>query len=209
MIMLGFMETEKEFIKNWEKYRGAAGCLRYLAYWFLFGIIVIPLMLTAINPDIWSTVRMDQLAEEAATFFGLGFWLCILPSLLIGLGTWDKKNRKYKYLLRGNMRYMPFKERPWKRGEKWQLYGIGSLMTAFSVFIIFASVTLMMSGTGRAVYMFRSSSAFFCFLFIYWIIHSLYFRRHDGPLYIHLWAKVIMAVLWLGTVGALIRYSCF
>lgn len=25
--MLGFMETEKEFIKNWEKYRGAAGCL--------------------------------------------------------------------------------------------------------------------------------------------------------------------------------------
>lgn len=57
MIMLGFMETEKEFIKNWEKYRGAAGCLRYLAYWFLFGIIVIPLMLTAINPDIWSTVR--------------------------------------------------------------------------------------------------------------------------------------------------------
>lgn len=69
MIMLGFMETEKEFIKNWEKYRGAAGCLRYLAYWFLFGIIVIPLMLTAINPDIWSTVRMDQLAEEAATFF--------------------------------------------------------------------------------------------------------------------------------------------
>lgn len=43
MIMLGFMETEKEFIKNWEKYRGAAGCLRYLAYWFLFGIIVIPL----------------------------------------------------------------------------------------------------------------------------------------------------------------------
>lgn len=37
MIMLGFMETEKEFIKNWEKYRGAAGCLRYLAYWFLFG----------------------------------------------------------------------------------------------------------------------------------------------------------------------------
>lgn len=51
MIMLGFMETEKEFIKNWEKYRGAAGCLRYLAYWFLFGIIVIPLMLTAINPD--------------------------------------------------------------------------------------------------------------------------------------------------------------
>lgn len=69
-------------------------------------------------------------------FFGLGFWLCILPSLLIGLGTWDKKNRKYKYLLRGNMRYMPFKERPWKRGEKWQLYGIGSLMTAFSVFII-------------------------------------------------------------------------
>lgn len=35
MIMLGFMETEKEFIKNWEKYRGAAGCLRYLAYWFL------------------------------------------------------------------------------------------------------------------------------------------------------------------------------
>ena len=47
MIMLGFMETEKEFIKNWEKYRGAAGCLRYLAYWFLFGIIVIPLMLMA------------------------------------------------------------------------------------------------------------------------------------------------------------------
>lgn len=32
MIMLGFMETEKEFIKNWEKYRGVAGCLRYLAY---------------------------------------------------------------------------------------------------------------------------------------------------------------------------------
>lgn len=92
--MLGFMETEKEFIKNWEKYRGAAGWLRYLAYWFLLGIIVIPLMLTAINLDIWSTVRMDQLAEEAATFFGLGFWLCILPSLLIGLGTWDKKNRK-------------------------------------------------------------------------------------------------------------------
>lgn len=70
MIMLGFMETEKEFIKNWEKYRGAAGCLRYLAYWFLFGIIVIPLMLTAINPDIWSTVRMDQLAEEAAAISG-------------------------------------------------------------------------------------------------------------------------------------------
>ena len=50
---------------------------------------------------------------------------------------------------------------------------------------------------------------YFCFLFIYWIIHLLYFRRHDGPLYIHLWAKVIMAVLWLGTVGALIRYSYF
>lgn len=69
MIMLGFMETEKEFIKNWEKYRGAAGCLRYLACWFLLGIIVIPLMLTVINPDIWSTVRMDQLAEEAVVFF--------------------------------------------------------------------------------------------------------------------------------------------
>lgn len=122
---------------------------------------------------------------------------------------WDEKNRKYKYLLGGNMRYMPFKERPWKKGEKRQLYGIGSLMAAFSAFIIFASVTLMMSGTGRAVYMFRSSSAFFCFLFIYWIIHLLYFRRHDGPLYIHLWAKVIMAVLWLGTVGAVIQYSCF
>ena len=99
MIMLGFMETEKEFIKNWEKYRGVAGCLRYLAYWFFFGIIVIPLMLTVINPDIWSTVRMDQLAEEAAVFFGFGFGLCVLPSLLIGLGTWDEKNRKYKYLL--------------------------------------------------------------------------------------------------------------
>ena len=78
MIMLGFMETEKEFIKNWEKYRGAAGCLRYLACWFLLGIIVIPLMLTVINPDIWSTVRMDQLAEEAVVFFGFGFWFCIL-----------------------------------------------------------------------------------------------------------------------------------
>lgn len=91
MIMLGFMETEKEFIKNWEKYRGAAGCLRYLACWFLLGIIVIPLMLTVINPDIWSTVRMDQLAEEAVVFFGFGFWFCILPSLLIGLGMWDEK----------------------------------------------------------------------------------------------------------------------
>lgn len=59
MIMLGFMETEKEFIKNWEKYRGAAGCLRYLACWFLLGIIVIPLMLTAINPDIWSVYGAD------------------------------------------------------------------------------------------------------------------------------------------------------
>lgn len=106
---------------------------------------------------------MDQLAEEAVVFFGFGFWFCILPSLLIGLGMWDEKNRKYKYLLGGNMRYMPFKERPWKKGEKWQLYGIGSLMAAFSAFIIFASVTLMMSGTGRAVYMFRSSSAFFVF----------------------------------------------
>lgn len=77
MIMLGFMETEKEFIKNWEKYRGVAGCLRYLAYWFFFGIIVIPLMLTVINPDIWSTVRMDQLAEEAAVFFRVRLWaLC-------------------------------------------------------------------------------------------------------------------------------------
>ena len=108
MIMLGFMETEKEFIKNWEKYRGAAGCLRYLACWFLLGIIVIPLMLTVINPDIWSTVRMDQLAEEAVVLFGFGFWFCILPSLLIGLGMWNEKNRKYKYLLGGYMRDMPF-----------------------------------------------------------------------------------------------------
>lgn len=73
MIMLGFMETEKEFIKNWEKYRGAAGCLRYLAYWFLFGIIVIPLMLTAINPDIWSTVRMDQAGGRSCHFFRARF----------------------------------------------------------------------------------------------------------------------------------------
>ena len=101
MIMLGFMETEKEFIKNWEKYRGAAGCLRYLAYWFLLGIIVIPLMLTAINPDIWSTVRMDQLAEEAVTFFGLGFGLCVLPSLLIGLGRWDKKTESINIFSEG------------------------------------------------------------------------------------------------------------
>ena len=125
MIMLGFMETEKEFIKNWEKYRGAAGCLRYLAYWFLFGIIVIPLMLTAINPDIWSTVRMDQLAEEAATFFGLGFWLCILPSLLIGLGTWDKKNRKYKYLLRGICGTCLSKKDPGKEEKSGSYMGSG------------------------------------------------------------------------------------
>lgn len=125
MIMLGFMETEKEFIKNWEKYRGAAGCLRYLAYWFLFGIIVIPLMLMAINPDIWSTVRMDQLAEEAATFFGLGFWLCILPSLLIGLGTWDKKNRKYKYLLRGICGTCLSKKDPGKEEKSGSYMGSG------------------------------------------------------------------------------------
>ena len=75
MIMLGFMETEKEFIKNWEKYRGAAGCLRYLAYWFLFGIIVIPLMLTAINPDIWSTVRMEKLPLFSGSVFGFVFFL--------------------------------------------------------------------------------------------------------------------------------------
>ena len=81
MIMLGFMETEKEFIKNWEKYRGVAGCLRYLAYWFFFGIIVIPLMLTVINPDIWSTVRMDQ--RKKLPFFSgsaLGF-VFFLPCL--------------------------------------------------------------------------------------------------------------------------------
>lgn len=125
MIMLGFMETEKEFIKNWEKYRGAAGCLRYLACWFLLGIIVIPLMLTVINPDIWSTVRMDQLAEEAVVLFGFGFWFCILPSLLIGLGMWNEKNRKYKYLLGGNMRYMPFKERPWKKERSGSYMGSG------------------------------------------------------------------------------------
>ena len=68
MIMLGFMETEKEFIKNWEKYRGVAGCLRYLAYWFFLGIIVIPLMLTAINPEIWSTVRMARLLALYSSF---------------------------------------------------------------------------------------------------------------------------------------------
>lgn len=206
-IMAETVETEKEFIKSWGKYTGFVGCLRYLTRWLLWGIIAIPLMLTALNPDIWSTVRIDRLAEEAATFFGLGFWLCILPSLLIGLGMWDKKNRKYKYLLGGDMRYMPFKERPWKRGEKWQIYGIGSLMAGFSAFIIFVSVTLMMGGNRSAVYMFRFSSAFFCFLLIYWIIHILYFRRHDGPLYIHPWAKIIMAVLWLGTAGAFIRYA--
>ena len=107
------------------------------------------------------------------------------------------------------MRYMPFKERPWKRGEKWQLYGIGSLMTAFSVFIIFASVTLMMSGTGRAVYMFRFSSAYFCFCLSIGSSICFISASMTAPLYIHLWAKVIMAVLWLGTVGALIRYSYF
>ena len=70
--MLGFMETEKEFIKNWEKYRARRlpAVSRLLVP---FGIIVIPLMLTVINPDIWSTVRMDQLAEEAVVFFGFGF----------------------------------------------------------------------------------------------------------------------------------------
>ncbi|MFR6111637.1 MAG: hypothetical protein ACLUIQ_10090 [Dialister invisus] len=69
MIMLGFMETEKEFIKIGRNTgRGRLPAVSRLLV--PFGIIVIPLMLTAINPDIWSTVRMDQLAEEAATFSG-------------------------------------------------------------------------------------------------------------------------------------------
>lgn len=133
--MLGFMETEKEFIKigrNTGARPAACGISPTGSFWDY-----------RYSPDAdgnqsgYMVYGADGSAGgRSCHFFGLGFWLCILPSLLIGLGTWDKKNRKYKYLLRGNMRYMPFKERPWKRGEKWQLYGIGSLMTAFSVFII-------------------------------------------------------------------------
>lgn len=61
---------------------------------------------------------------RSCRFFGFGFGLCVLPSLLIGLGTWDEKNRKYKYLLGGNMRYMPFKERPWKKERSGSYMGL-------------------------------------------------------------------------------------
>lgn len=79
--MLGFMETEKEFIKIGRNTgRGRLPAVSRLLV--PLGIIVIPLMLTAINPDIWSTVRMDQLAEEAATFLGSAFgFVFFLPCL--------------------------------------------------------------------------------------------------------------------------------
>lgn len=51
-------------------------------------------------------------------FFGFGFWFCILPSLLIGLGMWDEKNRKYKYLLGGICGTCLSKKDPGKRREE-------------------------------------------------------------------------------------------
>jgi len=157
---------------------------------------------------------MDRLTEELYIFLSMGLWFCILPSLLIGIGMWDKKNRKYKYLLCGSDRYIPVSGRPWKKGELRQIYGLGILMIASAAIVAFASVTLLissvtfsMSGTDSVGYMFIFSSAFLCFLLIYWIFHTFYFRRHDGPLYIHLWAKAAAGLIWLAMSGSVLWYN--
>lgn len=205
--MSELMEKEKEFIKDWEKYRGVIGCLRYLSRWLLLGLVAIPVVLTAINPDIWSTVQLNRLAEEVSIFLTVGFGICVKPALLVGFVVWWRKNRKYKYLLSGSDRHRPLSVRPWKKGELWQAWGITLLFGAPSAGLILISIMIQLQGNRRAACMFDSSSAFLCFAIIYLLFHIFYFQRHDGPLYIHLWAKIIMLLLGLNVIASYLWYN--
>lgn len=124
MIMLGFMETEKEFIKigrNTGARPAACGISPTGSFWDY-----------RYSPDAdgnqsgYMVYGADGSAGgRSCHFFGLGFGLCVLPSLLIGLGTWDKKNRKYKYLLRGICGTCLSKKDPGKEEKSGSYMGSG------------------------------------------------------------------------------------
>jgi len=193
-------EKDRIFVDTWQAYTGISGVAKFCFPFFLIGIAVSPVILTALNPNIWELLRESTINRAWAPVAFLAFFFSVLPLLTVGIILWKSKNRRYNLLTTGEERYLPQQERIWKGNDQtWHSSIVigGQVMLFLGIFSI--GFLIAHNPPRYYSYPFFTSIAGVAFTSIYAVAHMLYFRFQNGILRVPALVK-IMFVLSLAAV---------
>ena len=174
---------KKDYASDWQKYTGFFGFIKYISRYFMFGILISPIVLHFIHPEIWTQMQSGDFYQwiEPVAFLVLSF--SVLPFLLIGILLWKHKNREYLLRTKHEDKYKQVEAREWRGNDKaWHRW----IEMGASVGIIIA-IFLLGLGLGHNApnyysYPFIASCVFVAFCLIYTVAFSIYSSNDNGVL---------------------------
>ena len=203
-------ETHTEhFINHWLQYRGVVGMLKYARPFILTSLLLSPIILTGVNPNIWSQIRESTFERWFAPMLFLVCFFALLPAVCIALITWRNKNQRFMRLTTAQNRYLPFEKRAWLAQEKpWHLSL--SILCALTALSLLASFGLLLGHNAPAyfTYPFKATLLFWALWLLYSIFMSWKAGYSDGALFIPAIFKVTFMLSIVVVLGAWLYVWC-
>lgn len=196
---------EQRFVNDWQKNLGILGFLRYVTKYLLLGVILSPIVLSILNPNIWNLISQNGWARSWISVLFMAALFAIVPTFFIGIAIWRRNHQKYKQLTTGKDRYLPLEKRQWLESEKkWKIaISILNLLMAISLVMGFG-LMLGHNSPKEYAYLFEATLLYFVLLFTHEIYQTLYSKFNDGLLKIPVLFKfllitcsLIVSLLWL------------
>ena len=194
--------SDEIFINRWRKYQGFGGFLRYIVPFLLGGLLIAPIVMSCINPNIWEQLQKSDFDRVLMPFI-LMMCLCgIIPVLGIGIVLWRRNQQRFMQLVTKQDRYLPLEERTWQTGEKtWKIaFSIMNFVVGISLFISFG-LLLVHNAPDYFAYPFYASIVYCAWLLVYEIFIYWWALRHDGALYVPAFFKVLFVVSFVALCG--------
>ena len=197
--------TEQDrFINHWRGYQGIGGFTRYTLRFLLIGLLLSPVVLTWLNPKIWQQL---QGARASAALLPMAFLIgvfALLPSLVIAIALWRRKQKRFMQLTTEQNRYLPFEKRTWASGEKtWKIaISVMATLTAASALLSFW-LLLGHNAPDYFAYPIEASVLFILIHLLYQLFMMWWAEKHDNQLSIPAIFKVALVVCFVAVVLAL------
>ena len=194
---------QDRFINYWRAYQGIGGFARYALRFLLIGLLISPLILTWLNPNIWQQL---QGARASAALLPMAFLIgvfALLPALLIAIVLWKQKQKRFMQLTTAQNRYLPFEKRIWANGEKAWKTAI-SVMAGLVVLSAILSFGLLLghNAPDYFAYPFEASVLFITIHLLYQLFMMWWAEKHDNQLSIPAIFKVALVVCFVAVVLA-------
>ena len=194
---------QDRFINHWRAYQGIGGFARYALRFLLIGLLLSPVALTWLNPNIWQHIQGHRFSDEFVPIAILVGFFALLPALLIAIVLWKIKQKRFMQLTTEQNRYLPFEKRAWATGEKtWER--VISVMAGLIALSAILSFGLLLGHNAPAyfAYPFEASVLFLMVFSLYQIFIAWWAEKHDEPLSIPAIFKVALVVCFVAVVLA-------